>query len=295
MKRVLVLGGTGMLGHKLVQVFGRRFDTFTTIRRPFEYVRGFQIFDEDRTLSGVDVTDLDRLRMTIERVEPDVVVNAVGVIKQLDIAGDLNYLSQVNILLPNELSILANDLGFRLIGISTDCVFSGSRGNYSEEDEPDPVDPYGRTKVLSESTDGNCLTIRTSIIGRELDTGHSLIEWFLSNRGGSVSGFTGAIYTGFPTIVLADILTMVISDHPELNGLYHVSSEPISKFDLLRLVNDVYGAEIEILPNDRLEIDRSLNSTRFRKATGFEPDPWHEMIRRMAADPTPYDKYHRTH
>ncbi len=293
MKRVLVLGGSGMLGHKLVQVFGHEFETFTTIRREFSSVKRFGIFEEAKTLAEVDASDFVQLRHVLEITDPDVVVNAVGVIKQVTMARDLDYMLRLNTELPAELSRLAGILDFRLVGISTDCVFSGAGGNYVEADESDAADDYGRSKHLGEAIGKNCLTIRTSIIGRELDTAHSLIEWFLSNRGGTVNGYTRAIYTGFPTIVLAEILAMLIRDHPELTGLYHVSSQSISKFDLLRLINQAYEAKIEIIPDGKFSIDRSLDSTRFREVTGFVPDSWPEMILRMANDPTPYDAFHR--
>lgn len=289
--RVLILGGNGMLGHKLVQAFGREFDTYTTIRRSFESVSRFGIFDEERTIAEVDVTDLSTVRTAIQFVKPDVLINAIGVVKQVPDAKDLEYMARVNTELPLALGEFSKELGFRLIGISTDCVFSGKKGNYVETDEPDANDAYGKTKRLGEVSSINSLTIRTSIIGRELDTAHSLVDWFLSNRGGRVSGYRGVIYSGFPTIVLAAILVSIIKKHPQLTGVYHVSSEPINKFDLLGLLNNAYMAKINIEPDNSVVIDRSLDSTRFRKSTGFAPESWLEMIEKMAADPTPYDRF----
>ncbi len=217
-------------------------------------------------------------------------VNAVGVIKQVPLAKNVITTLSVNSIFPHQLNELSEKFQFRLINISTDCVFSGEKGNYSESDLADAHDLYGKSKYLGEVVAGSCLTLRTSIIGRELKTSNSLVEWFLSNRGRSVKGFVNAIYTGFPTVVLADILSNIIENYPNLCGLYHVSSEPINKFNLLNHINEAYQAEIKIEPFEDFVIDRSLDSNKFRKATGFEPINWDEMIRRMAADNTIYQE-----
>jgi dTDP-4-dehydrorhamnose reductase len=183
------------------------------------------------------------------------------------------------------------DLGFRLICISTDCVFSGRKGYYNEQDTPDPVDDYGESKLAGEITEGNCLTIRTSMIGREIASSHSLVEWFLASRGRKVNGFVNVIYSGFPTIVLAEILGDIIADHPELRGIYNVSSDPVSKFELLALINKHFDAQVDIAPDPSVVMDRSLDSSRFRSTTGFEPETWDAMIKKMAHDPTPYDEW----
>lgn len=289
--RVLILGGNGMLGHKLVQVLGRDFEVFTTIRRQFAAVERFGIFEPERTFPSLDVTSEKDLFAAIEKTRPDVVINCVGIIKQIDSTPE--RMVQINTILPRRLAHLSTEFLFRFISISTDCVFSGAKGNYAETDPADADDPYGRSKLAGEVTSPNCLTLRTSIIGRELGTAHSLVEWFLSQRGSKVGGYVNAIYSGFPTIVFAEILANIIRDHPGLSGLYHISSDPISKFDLLHLVNKRYDANVEIEPDPSLVIDRSLDSAKFRTATGFAPESWHSMIERMAADPTPYEVFRK--
>ena len=288
--RVLILGGNGMLGHKLVQALGRDFETFTTIRRKFDAVERFGIFDEDKTITGIDVTSPDQLTKAIKRAKPDVVINCVGIIKQVTSLPET--MVQINTLLPIRLAELSSQYSFRLISMSTDCVFAGKKGNCSESDTPDATDAYGQTKLHGEVLQDNCLTIRSSIIGRELDSSHSLIEWFLSQRNQTVGGYTRAIYSGFPTVIFADMLSSLIKDHRELSGLFHISSDPISKYDLLTIVNDAFGANVTIRPDNSLVIDRSLDSTKFRAATGFAPPSWSEMIERMAADTTPYERFH---
>lgn len=292
--RVLIIGGTGMLGHKLVQVLSRENEVFTTIRRSFEDVGRFGIFKEKLTFTDINVTDPHAVNTVIEDINPDVVINAVGLIKHIASSKDLERMSMLNTELPQRLARLSGEHGFRFISVGTDCVYSGAKGNYSETDEPDAMDNYGRSKYLGEVLMDNCLTIRTSIIGRELDTSHSLVEWFLSNRGKKVRGFTRAIYSGFPTVVFAEIIARIIKEHPELEGLHHIASEPIGKHDLLNLINEAYDANIEIEPDDEFEIDRSLNSTKFQDATGFVPESWETMIARMAADATPYESFHRS-
>jgi dTDP-4-dehydrorhamnose reductase len=290
--KLLITGGTGMLGHKLVQRLSSDFEVFATIRSSYLDIERFGIFDRSSVIENVDLSNEADIRRSVETVTPDAVINAAGVIKQIPTSKDVITTLTVNSILPHRLAALSSEFGFRLIVVSTDCVFSGSKGNYSEADPADALDLYGRSKNLGEVSGERCLTLRTSIIGRELSTGHSLVEWFLSNRGSKLKGFRNAIYSGFPTLVFADIISNLLSQHPDLSGIYHVSGDPIDKFALLELVNDAYQANIDIEPDDDFKIDRSLDSTRFRRETGFQPRSWPEMIERMAADRTPYDSFH---
>ena len=290
-ERILIIGGSGMLGHKLLQTLSRDFETFATIRGRLSELSAIPLFNSENTVEGVAVDREDLVRKAIARIRPDVVINAAGIIKQLPSSKNVVETLSVNSIFPHKLVEMASDVGFHLICISTDCVFDGRRGNYSESDTADALDLYGQSKHFGEVTDANCLTLRTSIIGRELFTAHSLLEWFLSNRGGKVRGYVNAIYSGFPTIVFADIISGLVKHHPDLSGLYHVSSEPISKFDLLRLINERFGAGIETTAETDLIIDRSLDSAKFRSETGFQPETWERMIDEMASDPTPYDQW----
>jgi dTDP-4-dehydrorhamnose reductase len=287
-KRILILGGAGMLGHKLCQLYRHDFDTWCTVRSQPRGPEGFDIWDKDRMIAGVDAVDFDSVARVIAEVKPDVVVNCIGIIKQLKAAKDPIISLSINSLFPHRLAILCRATGARMIHISTDCVFSGRKGMYAESDISDAEDLYGRTKFLGEVGYPGCLTIRTSIIGRELHSTSGLIDWFLSNHGGKVRGFRQAIYTGFTTNALAKIIANVIVNHPELSGVWQVSSEPISKYDLLLLVNEIYRTGVEIEPDDDFICDRSLNSERFRAVVNFEPPTWPEMISEMYNDPLPY-------
>lgn len=282
------MGGGGMLGHKLVQVLEENFEVWTTFRTNFEVYEKFGIFKKERTIENINVENFEAVESVLGRVEPQVVVNAVGIVKQLPSSKSVVNALTINSIFPNQLAEAAGRGGARLINISTDCVFSGKKGKYTEADAPDADDLYGKSKNLGEVTTEHCLTFRTSIIGRELNTAHSLVEWFLSNRGKKVKGFSKAIFSGFPTLVLSEIIADVIENHPRLNGLYHLSSAPINKFDLLELVNEAYQSDVEIERFEDFAIDRSLDSTKFREATGFRPAAWEEMVEKMAADDALY-------
>jgi dTDP-4-dehydrorhamnose reductase len=287
--RVLVFGAGGMLGHKLMQVLGPAHDVFGTTRDETKHLEPFA--PADSLITGVTVEDPQSIRRAIETVSPDVVINAIGIIKQLPDSKNVITTLTVNSIFPHRLAEFGEEFGFRLITISTDCVFSGDRGNYSENDIPDAIDLYGKSKNLGEVVGENCLTLRTSIIGHEIGSSHSLIDWFLSNQGGKVKGYANAIYSGFPTVVFASIIDNLIRNNPKLSGLYHVSSNPISKYDLLNLVNEAYAANVTIERDEDFKIDRSLDSTRFRTETGFAPAPWSDMISSMAADAKVYGKW----
>jgi dTDP-4-dehydrorhamnose reductase len=203
-------------------------------------------------------------------------------VKQLAEADDPLTALPINSMLPHRLARLCELAGARLVHISTDCVFSGAKGMYVESDFPDADDLYGRSKYLGEVDYPHAVTLRTSIIGHELDGARSLLCWFLA-QGGPVRGFTKAVFSGLPTVELARVVRDFVLPHPELHGLYHVSAAPINKYDLLKLVAQAYGKDIEITPHDQLVIDRSLDSTRFKAATGYAPPSWPELVRTMHA------------
>lgn len=283
-----------MFGHKLWQTLAPRADVFVTVRQtPEEYSR-FGIFDDARTFGNVLVEEFESVARVFASIRPDAVVNCIGLVKQQAAARDPIASLTVNSLFPHRLAQLARDSGARLIHLSTDCVFSGNKGNYSETDPPDAEDVYGRTKLLGELNEDHCLTIRTSMIGRELSGSHGLLEWFLGQNGKPVRGFKRAIFSGLTTQALAEVLAKVISDHRDLNGVWHIAGEPISKFDLLTLVNQTYGIAIEIAPDETFVCDRSLDGLRFQDATGFQAPSWRKMIEHMHVDPTPYDQVRRS-
>ena len=294
--KILILGGKGMLGHKAYQVLSESFDTYATFQEPDGEWTKFPTYqDRRKTIGGVNGLQLDTVIRSLAHVKPDVVINCIGIIKQSKTATDPLKSIATNSLFPHRLAQLASAVGARLIHISTDCVFSGRKGNYIEDDVPDAEDLYGRSKLLGEVCGPGCLTVRTSIIGRDFLKASSLLEWFLANRNGRIAGYENAIFSGFPTQVFARILRDIIKDHSDLSGLYHVASRPISKYTLLTKLREAGQFDIEI---DRVagpSCDRSLDPTKFVTATGYQFPSWDDMIVELLSDKTPYDDWKKQH
>lgn len=234
----------------------------------------------ERIKVGVDVENPDALAKVLDEIKPDVVVNCIGLVKQLAEVKDPLVALPINALFPHRLARLCSMVGARMVHISTDCVFSGSRGSYRESDFTDADDLYGRSKLLGEVEYQHTITLRTSIIGHELYTAHGLLGWFLAQEN-AIKGYRRAIFSGLPTVELARVVRDFVVPNHDLNGIYHVSSEPISKYDLLLLVREVYEKDIEIAPDDHLVIDRSLISERFSQATGYKTPAWPELVKYM--------------
>lgn len=277
----LILGANGMLGHVLfVELARMGYEVYGTVRQRFDLAAVFPAQLSSRIVSGVDASNIDVLARVLTTMQPDIVINCIGIIKQSQAAKDPLMSIAINALFPHRLALLCEDVGARMLHISTDCVFSGGKGQYVESDSSDANDLYGRTKFLGEVEYPHCCTLRTSIIGHELDSRYGLVEWFLAQTD-KVQGYTQAVFSGFPTIEIAGIIGRHVIPDRELSGVYQVSSAPISKFDLLQLIADRYGNAIIVEPSDRLRLDRSLNSGRFCNRTGYAPPAWEELVRRM--------------
>jgi dTDP-4-dehydrorhamnose reductase len=278
--KILVLGVTGMLGSAVFKLLSNKYDVLGTLRSS----NGKAFFSgelQQKMISGIDVLNQDELVNVLTEVKPDIVINCVGLIKQISSAKDSLVALPINAMFPHRLARLCGLMDTRVVHISTDCVFSGDKGMYTELDESDAKDLYGKSKYIGELHDyEHCVTLRTSIIGHELNSNTSLVDWFLSQEG-QVKGFTRAVFSGLPTVELASLISEHVLPNPELTGLYHVSSEPIDKCSLLNLVKDVYNKKIDIVPDDDFVIDRSLDSSRFREITGYQPKNWPELIQFM--------------
>lgn len=291
--KILILGGQGMLGHKAFQILSRQFETYVTFREAVGAWRQFPMYQTklDYTITGVDALQFDTVIAAFAQCQPDIVINCIGIIKQLDVAKNSILSLEVNALFPHRLALLCQTTGARLIQISTDCVFSGNKGNYIEQDNPDPVDLYGRSKLLGEVTEFPALTLRTSIIGRDYVKNLSLVEWFWANKGRKVKGYTNAIYSGLTTQALVEIIVNIIIDQPELHGLYHVASKPISKYELLKQIGDTAKLNIEVEPDDTFCCDRSLNADRFWQTIGISAPSWEHMISDLVNEASTYDQW----
>ena len=284
--KILVLGATGMLGHKMIQVLAKKFSVTGTVRADISAFSHYPAFADMNIIEKVRADDLKSIHYAIEHSNPDVLINCIGIVKQLPAANDPLPSIAINALFPHQLAKICQQKNIRLIHMSTDCVFSGRKGYYTEDDPSDAEDLYGKTKFLGEVTYPNCLTIRTSIIGPELDTKHGLFEWFMSQEGKKISGYKKAIFSGLTTLALSDTIAKIISDYPNLQGVQQIASEPISKYDLLILVKKVYGKNIIIEPDESVINDRSLNPSKFRKETNITIPSWKYMIDQMYRDST---------
>ena len=276
--RVLVIGASGMLGNAVLRLFSQSsgYEVFGSVRSSAVSPL-FPAVVQPNLINGVDVENVDSLIRLFDIARPNVVINCVGLVKQLAQADDPLAAIPLNALLPHRIARLCAVAGARFVHMSTDCVFSGAQGMYMESDVPDAKDLYGLSKLLGEVDYPHAITLRTSIIGHELDGARSLVDWFLAQEG-SVRGFKRAIFSGLPTVEVARVIRDYVIPNPELHGLYHLSAAPINKFDLLTLVAVAYGKSIDINADEQLVIDRSLDSSRFRRITGYEPKSWPELV-----------------
>ena len=280
-RHILVLGASGMLGNTVVRFFSQ--DNHFTVKGTVRNSKSLAELPDairENIVSGVNANDLDSVIQVIQVEQPDIVVNCIGLVKQLSTANDPLIALPINSLFPHQLAKICSDASARFVHISTDCVFSGDKGMYNENDVPDAIDLYGLSKRFGEVDYPHAITIRTSIIGHELAHARSLIDWFLS-QSISTRGFTKALFSGLPTIEIAKLIKDYVIPNSNLRGVYNVSANPISKFDLLCLVAEIYGKDIHIVEDDELVIDRSLDTSRFRDATGFVPKAWPDLIRSM--------------
>lgn len=292
--KILVLGGTGMLGHKMFQYLGQQVpDTWCTVRcqQNDPWLHQIDIFAAGKVLGNVDVADFGSLEGLLMRCRPEVIINCVGVVKQRSDAKAAIPSITINALLPHKLAEFSQRWGGRVIHFSTDCVFSGRKGNYSEDDRSDAEDLYGKTKYLGEVTTANALTLRTSIIGREISHFKSLLEWFLGQKHMKIMGYTRAFYSGVTTNYMAELVGRIIREQPRLAGLHHVSSSIITKYELLLLLRQAFAMDVEISPDDSFFCDRSMRGERFVSATGYQTPEWPELVAQLRADTTPYETW----
>lgn len=279
--RVLVLGANGMIGSTVMRVLSEKSDwnVFGTIRdRATKELFSNEI--RKNLIDGIDVEKTDLLEKALNKIKPNVVINCAGMTKHKPNADEPLASIPINTLMPHYLANLCKFIDARLIHVSTDCVFSGEKGGYVESDFADARDVYGKSKSLGEVFQSNTITLRTSTIGHELQTKYGLLDWFLSQED-TCKGYTRAIFSGLPTVVFAEIIRDVVIPHNELNGLYHVSAEAINKYELLKLIAEIYGKDIRIEPSEDLVIDRSLNSDKFKLATGYSSPDWRSLIKSM--------------
>lgn len=276
--KILVLGGSGMLGHQFFRVWQKNHDVKATLRRKFDEYGQFGLFNSTNSFENIDARSIYSLERVIRQFSPEAVVNAIGVTKQLADSRNQETAIEINSLFPHRLGELCDRFGARMIHLSSDCVFSGKKGFYSEDDVSDAEDLYGRTKYLGEVNAPHVVTIRKSTIGLELSGVHGLVEWFLAQTG-EIKGFRKAVYSGLISSELADVVEQILVKHITLSGVWNLASKPISKFDLLLKLQRCLGRkDIEIIPDEEFVCDRSLDGSRFEKETGYRPPEWGQML-----------------
>jgi dTDP-4-dehydrorhamnose reductase len=291
---ILVLGSEGLLGHKMFQILSDHFPrTQGSIVGSLDerFYSSIPLFEPRRIVERVDAMNFTSLRKTLEKEKPDFIINCIGIVKQRDEGKKAIPSITINSLLPHLLAEWAASWNGRLIHFSTDCVFSGKKGGYIEDDLSDAEDLYGRSKYLGEVAVANALTLRTSIIGRELTHFKSLLEWFLAQAGKTIKGYRRVIYSGVTTNYMSELVGRIISEYPKLSGLYQVAAPAISKHDLLVRIRDAYRLDVEVVPDDSEVSDRSMIGRRLRQATGYEEPAWEDLITQMVQDPTPYAEW----
>ncbi|QDL55223.1 dTDP-4-dehydrorhamnose reductase family protein [Rhodoferax aquaticus] len=281
--KVLVFGASGMIGSAMFRVLSakKEWQVWGTLRSA-DGKRFFSREQQDKLLAGVDVEKHDALVRMFARVKPEVVVNCIGLTKHHKVAEDPQLALPLNALLPHRMADLCAVAGARLIHVSTDCVFAGTKGNYAETDAPDAGDVYGKSKYLGEVDYSHAITLRTSTIGHELQSAYGLLEWFLAQQG-SCKGFNRAIFSGLPSTEFARVVREVVIPQHDLHGLYHVGADPIGKYELLKFIAKAYCKQIDVVRDDEFTIDRSLNSSRFSQVTGYKAAGWPELIHAMHA------------
>jgi len=285
--KLLILGGSGMVGHSLIKELSKKYDVFSLLRKhPDMNSNQFfeKILPEKRCIFIDDINQYENINGAIQEIAPNILINCIGVIKQRDKVENALNMIHINSLLPHILNHICNKNRIKLIHLSTDCIFSGTKGNYQELDNPDPIDEYGESKLLGEIKKGNALTIRTSFIGPELFNKKSLFEWVKSQKNGEIDGFENAIYSGLTTLEFSRIIKNIIENHQDMNGIWHISSSPISKFDLIKMINKKFNLKIKINRNSSFQCDRSLNCSKFEEKTKIQIPSWKEMIDNLYND-----------
>lgn len=277
--RILILGGNGMIGHMMYKVLSKyHHDTWVLFKKNYNNIIENNLFNKDKVIDNFNLCDFTNLNNILENLNPDIIINAAGITIRRGIELDISTSIIINSALPHFLNhwVLKNDK--RLIHFSTDCVFSGKDGYYSEISIPDSIDIYGRTKTLGEINSNNSLTIRSSMIGRELENKTELFEWYLSQKNNIIKGYTNAIYSGITTNRMAHYILQIINYFPNMCGLFNVSSYSIPKYELLKIFNNLFKINIIIEPDESYHSNKSLDSSKFYDYTGFIKPNWEELV-----------------
>ncbi len=285
--RILILGANGLIGYTLWKQFQEKYDTYAVTRLPkATLAEHTSLFESDKVIDKIDISDFHHLTGIIRALRPECILNGTGVTKRRHEIHHIETALTINSLFPHKLAEWCLGQGIRLINFSTDCVFHGDSGDYNEESITTAIDNYGRTKAFGEVTDMmNCVTIRSSFIGREIMHKTELLEWFLAQDGKSIKGFTNALYSGVSTIQMSKVVSHILDNFPNLHGLYQLAPEkPISKYDLLCIAKKAFGSSVQIVTDDSFISNKSLNGSKLKNEIGFEVPSWNTMMTELAQD-----------
>ena len=280
-KKILILGGTGQLGNTLTRYLLKnyKYDVISTFKNK-KKIKNLNLIPYKKNFFYLNIMNKNNIKKFLTAHKPDIVVNCIGLVKQKINSKNINQAIFLNSILPNFLSNLSIEFNFKLILISTDCVFSGKKGNYSENDTPDPVDLYGQTKYLGEiDNNKQVLTLRTSYVGHEIEDSTGLLEWFFRQK--KVFGYKKAYFTGLPTIELSEIICKYFLKSKNIYGLYNIAGKKISKYNFLKNIISVYNLNIDLNEDSKFKIDRSLNTSKFKKLFDYQPQNWIQLAKKM--------------
>ena len=281
MTNIIIIGANGMIGNCLFKYLSlkKKYQVYGFVRNKMILNHENKLIDKKKLIE-VQILGNNNFKKVIQDLNPEVIINCAGIVKQNPLIKNIPLTIELNSLFPHNLNLICKELNCRLIQLSTDCVFSGRKGNYKENDYADANDLYGRSKFMGEINDKNCLTIRTSFIGHELKNKWGLLSWFISQEK-KVNGFKNSIYSGLTTLEIAKIIYKFVLPNKEINGLYHIASKPIDKFSLLEIINEIYQKDITIKKDYSLINDKSLDFSKFREVTGYEPIEWAYALKEL--------------
>jgi dTDP-4-dehydrorhamnose reductase len=283
-KKVLILGVGGMIGHQMFRSLKTQFEVHGTLKETIEKYKDFEIFDSTNIFENCDAQNFDKIEQVLNQFKPDVILNCIGITLRKPEIKDELYAEKINSDFPQFLKNYTERSHAYLVHFSTDCVFSGKTGPYTEDSVPDAEDVYGRTKAKGEVQGSHTLTLRGSMIGRELVGKTELLEWALSQKDKKIKGYTKALYSGVTTSVMAGLIADLINRSEKLTGLYQVSSQPISKFELLQEINAAFKLNMTIEENDSYLNEKILKSEKLTNKIGFHSLSWNEMLDELAKD-----------
>ena len=277
-KKILVIGASGLIGNAIFhECLNFKYDVYGTIKRKNK--KYFFKKNSNKIFSNIRIENDKEIVKIIKKIKPNIVINCAAVVKKYIDLYSIKKIFEINSKFPKKLEHLTSMYNFKLIHISTDCVFDGKHGNYSEDDIPNPQDIYGLSKYFGEVKSDNCLTIRTSVIGPELKKSQGLYEWFMKQNG-KIKGYKKFIFSGLTSFELSKIIISNLSNF-KLGSIVHISSKPINKFELLKKFKKTFSKkDLVIKECNKIKINRSLISN-FQKKNNIKISSWNKMLSDM--------------